>query len=244
MESVMACFSSTVSSACIIDIGHDKINVACVEEGVILPGTLIRKNFGGRHINELLKKSIEKKNIIWLNKSNVKMDEENEGDMFQFGNLKESACYLEEAEELNNRVYELFFIRKGKEEVIVIPHNEIFLMGPNGLFSTIWNALPKPLYAPHFDYNSKLFELYYDPEDYFEQFSGGGETIPAATDHPHYNVDMSEPFVYNTLEDIVAYSIANVKDADMRRRMLTNILVIGGTAHLPNLIETLEPRLA
>lgn len=88
--------------------------MACVEEGVILPGTLIRKNFGGRHINEVLKKSIEQKNVTWLNKSNVSIDMENEGDMFQFENLKENACFLQEMDELNNRVYELFFIRKGK----------------------------------------------------------------------------------------------------------------------------------
>lgn len=164
--------------------------------------------------------------------------------MFQFSNLKEIACYLGEVEELNNRVYQLFFIRNGKQEVVVVPHSEVFSMGPHGLFSTIWNTLQKPLYAPHFDYNSKLFQLYHDPEDYFEEFSGGGETIPAATDHPYYNVDMSEPFVYNNLEDIIAYSIANVKDADMRKRMLTNIMLIGGTAHLPGLTEALEPRLA
>ena len=54
MESVLASFSSTLSSVCVVDIGYEKINVACVEEGVILPGTLIRKNFGGKHINIML----------------------------------------------------------------------------------------------------------------------------------------------------------------------------------------------
>lgn len=55
---------------------------------------------------------------------------------------------------------------------------------------------------------------------------------------------MSEPFIYNSLEEIIAFSIANVKDADMRKRMLTNILLIGGTSHIPNLTEALEQRLA
>jgi len=52
----MACFGTAVSSACVVDIGHEKINVCCVDEGVIIPHTLIRKNFGSKDISKLLLK--------------------------------------------------------------------------------------------------------------------------------------------------------------------------------------------
>lgn len=38
LESVLACFGLNQQSACIVDIGSDKINICCVDEGVILPG--------------------------------------------------------------------------------------------------------------------------------------------------------------------------------------------------------------
>ena len=31
IESVMACFGAAVSSACVVDIGHEKISVCCVD---------------------------------------------------------------------------------------------------------------------------------------------------------------------------------------------------------------------
>ena len=53
LESVMACFGTpSVTSACVVDIGHEKISVCCVDEGVIMPKSLIRKNFGCKDISK------------------------------------------------------------------------------------------------------------------------------------------------------------------------------------------------
>lgn len=54
IESVLACFGAAVSSACVVDIGHEKISVCCVDEGVIMPQTLIRKNFGLKWLSKSL----------------------------------------------------------------------------------------------------------------------------------------------------------------------------------------------
>ena len=43
-----------MSSALVVDIGHEKINVCCVDEGIILPKTLIRKNFGLKSISQTI----------------------------------------------------------------------------------------------------------------------------------------------------------------------------------------------
>ena len=58
LESVLACLGTAVSSALVVDIGHEKINVCCVDEGIILPKTLIRKNFGLKHLSQSLTKIV------------------------------------------------------------------------------------------------------------------------------------------------------------------------------------------
>ena len=54
LESVMSSFGLAIQSSCVVDIGSDKINVCCVDEGMIIENTLIRKNLGGKEITKLL----------------------------------------------------------------------------------------------------------------------------------------------------------------------------------------------
>jgi len=46
-ESVMATFALSVSTAVVVDIGSSKTSVCCVEEGVVIQRSMIRKHFGG-----------------------------------------------------------------------------------------------------------------------------------------------------------------------------------------------------
>jgi hypothetical protein len=116
-------------------------------------------------------------------------------------------------------------------------------LAPHCLFSRIWNYLPQPLNKECFNYNSKLFDLYEDNEDCFEEISGGGDMFPALTESPHYNPQMTDPYLYCELDDMICYSIANIKDADFRKQMANSILLIGGAAHITGMVETLEDRL-
>ena len=54
LESVMSSFGLAIQSSCVVDIGSDKVNICCVDEGAIIENTLIRKNFGGKEITKLL----------------------------------------------------------------------------------------------------------------------------------------------------------------------------------------------
>ena len=54
LESVTACYGASVITACVIDIGSDSVKVSCVDEGVILPGTIVKKLFGGSDFNLML----------------------------------------------------------------------------------------------------------------------------------------------------------------------------------------------
>jgi len=53
-ESVMATYAMAMPSACVVDVGSSKICVSCVDEGLLLPKSIIRKHFGGDDITELL----------------------------------------------------------------------------------------------------------------------------------------------------------------------------------------------
>ena len=54
LESVMSSFGLAIQSSCVVDIGSDKVNICCVDEGMIIENTLIRKNIGGKEITKLL----------------------------------------------------------------------------------------------------------------------------------------------------------------------------------------------
>jgi actin-related protein 8 len=96
LESVLACFGTSVPSACVVDIGYEKISICCVDEGVILPGTVIRKNFGSKHINEMLLHTLVSRKLFGYSKKIITINPENVADMNQIDKLKEKACYIKE----------------------------------------------------------------------------------------------------------------------------------------------------
>jgi actin-related protein 8 len=48
----------------VVDIGHTQTTVTCVEEGLILNGTQVKKHFGGADIDDVLLRMMRKKNAI------------------------------------------------------------------------------------------------------------------------------------------------------------------------------------
>lgn len=61
IESVSSSFGTALQSCCVVDIGSQKTNVSCVDEGFVLEESIIRKNFGGDDLTEFLKKSLQRK---------------------------------------------------------------------------------------------------------------------------------------------------------------------------------------
>jgi actin-related protein 8 len=63
-ESVMATYAMAVQTGCVVDIGAQKISVVCVDDGQILPRTIIRKHYGGDDINQLLFRLIKSEQAL------------------------------------------------------------------------------------------------------------------------------------------------------------------------------------
>jgi actin-related protein len=48
---------------------------------------------------------------------------------------------------------------------------------------------------------------------------------------------IGDPFIYQSLEEMVLASLLSIRDSDIRKKFATSILVIGGGAHIPKLTE-------
>ena len=75
LEPVAATYAMGISLGCVIDLGHTQTTVQCVEEGVVLPNSIIKKRFGGKDISELLYRLLMSeqalhyfpKDVLWPN---------------------------------------------------------------------------------------------------------------------------------------------------------------------------------
>lgn len=74
-ESVMATFAMALPTACVVDVGSSKINVCCIDEGLLVPKSIIRKHYGGDEINEVLYRFINRnKALHYFPKNLLNMD--------------------------------------------------------------------------------------------------------------------------------------------------------------------------
>lgn len=67
----MATYAMALPSACVVDIGSSKINVCCIDEGILSPKSVIRKNYGGDDINELLYRFINRSKALHFIPRNI-----------------------------------------------------------------------------------------------------------------------------------------------------------------------------
>lgn len=91
---------------------------------------------------------------------------------------------------------------------------------------------------------SRFYDLYEDPEDFFEEYSGGGHVFELTADLTGLVGDaIGDPFIYQTLEEMVLASLLSIRDSDIRKKFASSILVIGGGAHMPKLTEEIMIKL-
>lgn len=132
IESVVACFGAAVSSACVIDIGHEKINICCVDEGVIVPQTLIRKNFGLKYLTKALCKIFAER-VNDKEIGEIKFTEES--DLNQIDKVKEISTAIRDPDESINRVYEIPLIRKKSSIPFQVSYSDSICVVSNSVFS-------------------------------------------------------------------------------------------------------------
>jgi len=300
LESILACFGACLSQACVVDLGYEKINISCVDEGLILPGTTIKKCFGGSDLDQAFIRLLGKKHCI-SNQKGFKLESGLIGDLTQIEKLKEESMCFTFREETTNKHYECSVIRnaaKGNNcyEKFFVGPNEACYIVPSLLFHCeAINVLHKERgnckSNEFFNSNSKVFE-WYDPEDNlddgtqnyvamlqnmqnymvsneknntkdFDQLSESSKhtgskiklkltdketkieetTNPKTNENPINNINVNNPFNLESLDELICYSISQIKESSMRKKMANSILLIGGTAQISKIVEELEDRM-
>ncbi len=116
-ESVLASFAYALQSACVVDIGAQKTTVCCVDEGAIVPGSIIRRNFGGDDITYLLHRLLIRQSSLHYFPAQMI----NVTDLYHFRlleRLKEDECNLSKNPPEPVRTCKLWVHEKGKKTTV------------------------------------------------------------------------------------------------------------------------------
>lgn len=181
LESVMSSFGAALQSACVLDIGADKVSVCCVDEGIILEDSLIRKNFGCDDLTKLFYLLLKRKNAknffpheqIILSKYSNKTNQAYHYRIVE--KLKESEC---EFPNLQNPTSQ--FIPKNCKvwlhkknfatKMFNISLSEAAYLAPLALLNVELFGSVRKVKIPAVGFFNDIYgDLYADPEDTYEE---------------------------------------------------------------------------
>jgi actin-related protein 8 len=170
LESIMATFGTALQSACVVDIGADKINVCCVDEGMIIDDTLIRKNLGGNDLTKLLFHMLTRTGAKSYFPSHL-FDINNAYHFRIFEKLKENECEFPNLQnpsvQLTAKNVKLWLHKKNSStKILNVTINEPLYYTPLGLFYKEIFETIKTIHIPNLDFFNDIYEeQYIDSED-------------------------------------------------------------------------------
>ncbi|XP_065066274.1 actin-related protein 8-like [Rhopilema esculentum] len=88
-ESVCATFGSGLPSACVVDVGDQKTSICCVEDGISLPNSRIKLNYGGSDITRCFNWLLQRISFPYK-----ECDINDKLDIYLLQDLKETFCHL------------------------------------------------------------------------------------------------------------------------------------------------------
>eukprot|EP01112_Ceratiomyxa_fruticulosa_P018566 TRINITY_DN5962_c0_g1_i5.p1 TRINITY_DN5962_c0_g1~~TRINITY_DN5962_c0_g1_i5.p1 ORF type:complete len:571 (+),score=123.60 TRINITY_DN5962_c0_g1_i5:643-2355(+) len=245
LESVCATFGAGLTTALVVDIGDTKTSISCVEEGISLPLTRIHMNYGGEQIGKFL---------LWLlNREDAKYATEPESIVNKFP-FTHSACspstYLSDERLLislrENLCHLNFTDTRPKNYSFKVQYNKgdscqlHSMQASDALLFAPMSLLHPRVYFPLETTTVKLV----DEEDYLEELIAGEiakakMTDPETTKQPE-TPDSRTPI---PLDAAILKSVAAVERVELRRRLVSSIILTGGVSLTLGLINILEERL-
>ncbi len=174
LESVLSTFGAALQSACVIDIGSTKVSVCCLEDGMIVENSLIRKNYGGDDITGLLYTTLKRKNLSFF----FPIDSFNIDNPYHyriFEKLKETECEIPNIQNpqaqfmaKNCKVWQ--HKKNSNTKLMNVTVCEAIYTSPLGLFYPDIFSTIKTIVVPCLDqFNDIYYELYTDPEDTMDE---------------------------------------------------------------------------
>lgn len=79
-----------MSYACVVDVGHEKVSIGCVEDGISLPNTRVRLGYGGADITQTFHWLLQKCAFPYIQCDPFK----SRLDAFLMQKLKHDFCHL------------------------------------------------------------------------------------------------------------------------------------------------------
>ena len=79
-----------MSYACVVDVGHEKVSISCVEDGISLPNTRVRLGYGGADITQTFHWLLQKCAFPYIQCDPFK----SRLDAFLMQKLKHDFCHL------------------------------------------------------------------------------------------------------------------------------------------------------
>lgn len=108
-ESLSASFGAGLSSACIVDIGHRGIHIACVEDGVVMEHSRIELDYGFSDINRMMAKCLINQQMKYpVNMLNVR-------DLIAMGQCMQD-CVTFDDEQVNIKTIDLVIKEPGQKK--------------------------------------------------------------------------------------------------------------------------------
>eukprot|EP00742_Colponemidia_sp_Colp-10_P008437 GILJ01009140.1.p1 GENE.GILJ01009140.1~~GILJ01009140.1.p1 ORF type:complete len:641 (-),score=104.64 GILJ01009140.1:295-2178(-) len=261
-ESVLACFGAGVSTACVVDIGAQKTNVVCVDDGIMLPSTCVHMDYGGDDMDRFLLKLLTQTSTHFFPYPECNPNDLQDASILR--RMKESLCSCVQLDEL---VFPYEFKTHKIDQPTTVYR---FNISDNAVIAAHGFLYPsmldvRPLSLLHF---RSLYQ-FQDPEDYIEDLLAAEQKPqpkPEAKDNqaapvPEVqtaSVTVQPPkqrtnFVRTGLEtattailpldEAIAVSLSNASTPELRKKLCMSILVVGGGALLPSLQPVLEERL-
>ena len=215
-ESVAAIYGAGVPTACVADIGADYIKVSCIEEGMLLPQSIHRQYYAGRDMTLLVHRLF-------------RQDSSSYEELRTAEDLKTAACRLVQPEK-----DEIYLLKANEEDQVRVSScNPLLTVAAHSLFHPsllkIVSTEPKTTFII-----SPLFSC--DPEDYLEDIAETKRVDELPQPPP-----VSERLV--GLDQLIINSIMTVATPETRKKLCNSILLVGGGALLPGIVDALEDKL-
>ena len=174
LESVLSTFGAALQTACVVDIGATKVSVCCLEDGMIVENSLIRKNYGGDDVTRVLFTTLSRKNTTFY----FPIEHFNVDNPYHFRileKLKENEC---EIPSIQNPVAQ--FVPKNAKiwqhkknsntKMLNVTLCEAIYTSPLGFFYPDIFSSIKNIHIPTLDqFNDIYYEQFTDPEDTMDE---------------------------------------------------------------------------
>lgn len=128
-ESVCSTYGCGIANACVVDVGHEKTSITCVEDGTSHKCTSITLNIGGRDVTRVFANLLQRNALPYK-----KFDQDDRMDALLMEELKETYCHLK-LDGVSPDSQEFHIRRPGQESILYpISLGDETLQAPLSLF--------------------------------------------------------------------------------------------------------------